>query len=137
MTKLLTEFLQKTVDDPIATFTGLLVLVTGGLIWVGWRQARLSKNHVEPAIVSVLRAARGGKLAAPAGIPEAGRAGTRSLTIYIPAMCGRVILAPGKRSAELDGILERRRDVRRVEVAGDSGQVADASDNCASSSRPT
>ena len=28
----------------LAIFNGLLVLVTGGLVWVGWRQARLTEE---------------------------------------------------------------------------------------------
>jgi hypothetical protein len=30
--------------DAITVFNGLLVIVTGGLVWVGWRQVRLTKN---------------------------------------------------------------------------------------------
>jgi hypothetical protein len=39
------SFWERTTDDPVAlytlvlsVFTGLLVIVTGGLIWIGWRQ---------------------------------------------------------------------------------------------------
>ena len=45
------SFWQRTTDDPVALytlvlslFTGLLVSVTGGLIWVGARQVGLTKN---------------------------------------------------------------------------------------------
>ncbi|SRR6266508_1322615 len=48
------SFWQRTTDDPVAlytlvlsVFTGLLVVVTGGLIWIGWRQVRLTKDIAE------------------------------------------------------------------------------------------
>jgi hypothetical protein len=51
------SFWQRTTEDPVvlytlvlSVFTGLLVVVTGGLIWVGWRQVRLTRGLAERQI---------------------------------------------------------------------------------------
>ncbi len=68
---------ERTADDPVALFTlvlsiftGLLVVVTGGLIWVGWRQVRLSKELADRQIRDTEILQRAYISVEPAGLRE-------------------------------------------------------------------